>query len=45
MAAPLLCLDTFQWDCRRHLLDQFKEIYLRQKGKWGPPPEAWYLGR
>jgi ubiquinone/menaquinone biosynthesis C-methylase UbiE len=25
------------------LLDQFKEIYLRQIGKWGPPPEAWYL--
>ena len=25
------------------LLDQFKEIYLRQTGKWGPPPEAWYL--
>lgn len=25
------------------LLDQFKEIYLRQIGKWGPPPESWYL--
>ena len=25
------------------LLDRFKEIYLRQIGKWGPPPEAWYL--
>jgi SAM-dependent methyltransferase len=25
------------------LLDQFKEIYLRQIGKWGPPPQAWYL--
>jgi SAM-dependent methyltransferase len=25
------------------LLGQFKEIYLRQTGKWGPPPEAWYL--
>lgn len=25
------------------LLDQFKEIYLRQINKWGPPPEAWYL--
>jgi trans-aconitate methyltransferase len=25
------------------LLDQFKEIYLRQIGEWGPPPEAWYL--
>jgi ubiquinone/menaquinone biosynthesis C-methylase UbiE len=25
------------------LLDQFKEIYLRQIGKWGPPSEAWYL--
>jgi SAM-dependent methyltransferase len=25
------------------LLEQFKEIYLRQIGKWGPPPEAWYL--
>jgi len=25
------------------LLDQFKEIYLRRIGKWGPPPEAWYL--
>ena len=25
------------------LLEQFKEIYLRQTGKWGPPPEAWYL--
>ena len=25
------------------LLAKFKEIYLRQIGKWGPPPEAWYL--
>jgi hypothetical protein len=25
------------------LLDRFKEIYLRRIGKWGPPPEAWYL--
>jgi SAM-dependent methyltransferase len=25
------------------LAAQFKEIYLRQTGKWGPPPEAWYL--
>jgi SAM-dependent methyltransferase len=25
------------------LLDRFKEIYLRQINKWGPPPEAWYL--
>jgi SAM-dependent methyltransferase len=25
------------------VLDQFKEIYLRRIGKWGPPPEAWYL--
>jgi SAM-dependent methyltransferase len=25
------------------LLDQFKEIYLRRTGIWGPPPEAWYL--
>jgi len=25
------------------LLAAFKEIYLRQTGKWGPPPEAWYL--
>ena len=25
------------------LLAQFKEIYLRHMGKWGPPPEAWYL--
>jgi SAM-dependent methyltransferase len=25
------------------LLEQFKEIYLRQTGKWGPPPETWYL--
>jgi SAM-dependent methyltransferase len=25
------------------LLDQFKDIYLRQTGQWGPPPEAWYL--
>jgi ubiquinone/menaquinone biosynthesis C-methylase UbiE len=25
------------------LLAKFKEIYLRQTGKWGPPLEAWYL--
>jgi SAM-dependent methyltransferase len=25
------------------LLDRFKEIYLHQTGRWGPPPEAWYL--
>lgn len=25
------------------LVPHFKEIYLRQTGKWGPPPEAWYL--
>jgi SAM-dependent methyltransferase len=25
------------------LLDHFKEIYLRHIGKWGAPPEAWYL--
>ena len=25
------------------LLTPFKKIYLRQTGKWGPPPEAWYL--
>jgi SAM-dependent methyltransferase len=25
------------------LFEQFKEIYLRQIGKWGPPPETWYL--
>jgi SAM-dependent methyltransferase len=25
------------------VLAQFKEIYLRQTGRWGPPPEAWYL--
>jgi SAM-dependent methyltransferase len=25
------------------LLPQFKEIYLRQTGQWGPPPEGWYL--
>ena len=25
------------------LLAQFKDIYLRHTGKWGPPPEAWYL--
>lgn len=25
------------------LLDQFREIYLRRTGKWGQPPEAWYL--
>jgi SAM-dependent methyltransferase len=25
------------------LLAQFKEIYLRHTGRWGPPPEAWYL--
>ena len=25
------------------LLAQFKEIYLRRTGRWGRPPEAWYL--
>jgi SAM-dependent methyltransferase len=25
------------------LLEQFREIFLRQTGRWGPPPEAWYL--
>ena len=25
------------------LRPRFKEIYLRHTGKWGPPPEAWYL--
>jgi ubiquinone/menaquinone biosynthesis C-methylase UbiE len=25
------------------LLAQFKDIYLRHTGKWGRPPEAWYL--
>ena len=25
------------------LLDRFRQIYLSQIGKWGPPPEAWYL--
>jgi ubiquinone/menaquinone biosynthesis C-methylase UbiE len=25
------------------LLAQFKDIYLRHTGKWGSPPEAWYL--
>jgi SAM-dependent methyltransferase len=25
------------------LLAQFKEIYQRHTGKWGPPPEAWCL--
>lgn len=25
------------------LLAQFKEIYLRHTGRWGPTPEAWYL--
>jgi SAM-dependent methyltransferase len=25
------------------LLAQFKRIYLRHTGKWGLPPEAWYL--
>jgi ubiquinone/menaquinone biosynthesis C-methylase UbiE len=25
------------------ILAQFKEIYLRQIGRWGPAPEAWYL--
>ena len=24
------------------LLAQFKSVYLRHTGKWGPPPEAWY---
>jgi SAM-dependent methyltransferase len=26
-----------------HLLDRFKQIWLRHTGLWGPPPEAWYL--
>jgi SAM-dependent methyltransferase len=25
------------------LLPSFKDIYLRHTGKWGRPPEAWYL--
>lgn len=25
------------------LLHEFEEIYLRRTGRWGPPPEAWYL--
>jgi SAM-dependent methyltransferase len=25
------------------LIAPFKEIYLRHTGRWGPPPEAWYL--
>jgi SAM-dependent methyltransferase len=25
------------------LLALIKDIYLRQTGQWGPPPEAWYL--
>jgi SAM-dependent methyltransferase len=25
------------------LLEQFKDIYLHHTGRWGPPPEAWYL--
>jgi SAM-dependent methyltransferase len=25
------------------LLAQFKDIYLRRTGEWGPPPETWYL--
>jgi SAM-dependent methyltransferase len=25
------------------LLAELKDIYLRQTGRWGPPPEAWYL--
>lgn len=25
------------------LLEQFKDTYLRHTGRWGPPPEAWYL--
>ena len=25
------------------LLEDFEQIYLRQTGVWGPPPEAWYL--
>ena len=25
------------------LLEQFKDIYLRHTGRWGPPPEAGYL--
>lgn len=26
-----------------HLLEPFKEIWLRHTGSWEPPPEAWYL--
>jgi SAM-dependent methyltransferase len=25
------------------ILEDFKQIYLRRTGMWGPPPEAWYL--
>jgi SAM-dependent methyltransferase len=25
------------------LRDKLRQIYLRQIGQWGPPPEAWYL--
>lgn len=25
------------------LLDQFRQISLAHTGRWGPPPEAWYL--
>jgi len=25
------------------LLEQFKDAYLLHTGRWGPPPEAWYL--
>jgi SAM-dependent methyltransferase len=25
------------------IVPQFKDIFLRHTGRWGPPPEAWYL--
>ena len=25
------------------LLEDFRQIFLRRTGTWGPPPEAWYL--
>jgi SAM-dependent methyltransferase len=25
------------------LLEDYRQIYLRHAGAWGPPPEAWYL--
>lgn len=25
------------------LLERFRDVYLRHTGRWGPPPEAWYL--